>query len=88
MDGDLIGVTPHRFTVDDYYRIVEAGLLPAGSRVELIRGQIVDLHAIGSPHIGMVIRLTRLLVPALAGLGLVSVQNAVGWTWSRSRSRI
>ena len=40
MDGDLIGVRPHRFTVDDYYRIVEAGLLPKGSRVELIRGQI------------------------------------------------
>jgi Uma2 family endonuclease len=77
MDGDLIGVRPHRFTVDDYYRIVEAGLLPKGSRVELIRGQIVDRHAIGSPHLGMVIRLTRLMVLALAGRGLVSVQNSV-----------
>jgi len=77
MDGDLIGVRPHRFTVDDYYRIVEAGLLPEGSRVELIRGQIVDMPAIGSPHFGMVIRLTRLMVPALAGRGLVSVRNSV-----------
>ena len=77
MDGDLIGVRPHRFTVNDYHRIVEAGLLPEGSRVELIRGQIVDMHAIGSPHLGMVIRLNRLMVPALAGRGLVSVRNSV-----------
>ena len=77
MDGELIGVRPHRFTVNDYHRIVEAGLLPEGSRVELIRGQIVDMHAIGSPHLGMVIRLNRLMVPALAGRGLVSVRNSV-----------
>jgi Uma2 family endonuclease len=77
MDGDLTGIRPHRFTVDDYYRIIGAGLLPEGSRVELIRGQIVDMHAIGSPHLGMVIRLNRLIVPAVAGRGLVSVQNSV-----------
>jgi Uma2 family endonuclease len=80
MDGDLIGVRPHRFTVDDYYRIIQAGLLPEGSRVELIRGQIVDMHAIGSPHLGMVIRLTRLMVLALAERGLVSVQNSIRLT--------
>jgi hypothetical protein len=32
----------HRFTVDEYYRMAEVGLLAANARVELIEGQIID----------------------------------------------
>lgn len=77
MDGDTIGRQPHRFTVHDYHRMAETGVLDRDARVELIRGQIVDINAIGTPHFAMVNRLTALLVPVVAPLGMVSVQNPV-----------
>ncbi|HEY1931326.1 MAG TPA: hypothetical protein VGG99_04885 [Acetobacteraceae bacterium] len=43
MDGVVTVVRPHRFTVAEYHRMAEAGILDEDSRVELIRGQIVDL---------------------------------------------
>ena len=76
-DSRRAGGGPHRFTVADYYRMAEAGILDEDSRVELIRGLIVDMAAIGAPHLSMVNRLTRLLITMLAGRALVSVQNPV-----------
>ena len=70
--GDL-----HRFTVDDYHRMAEAGILNEDSRVELIRGRIVDMAAIGSAHMVIVNRLNRLLVAAIGERGVVSIQNPV-----------
>jgi Uma2 family endonuclease len=55
----------------------EAGILDEDSRVELIRGQIVDMAPIGALHLGMVNRLTRLLPAILAGRGVLSIQNPV-----------
>jgi Uma2 family endonuclease len=70
-------VRPHRFTVAEYHRMAEAGILGEDSRVELIRGQIVDMAPIGAPYLGMVNRLTRLLPGVLAGRGMLSVHNPV-----------
>ena len=66
-----------RFDVDDYHAMVRAGILLEGDRVELIEGEIVEMHTIGSRHAACVNRLNRLLVIALAGRGLVSIQNPV-----------
>jgi Uma2 family endonuclease len=41
---------PHRFTVADYYRMAEAGLLDEDDRVELLGGQVVDMSPIGPAH--------------------------------------
>ena len=77
MDGSATGSRPHHFTTADYHRMAEAGILDEDSRVELIKGQIVDMAPIGAPHLGMVNSLNRLLSALLAGRGLVSVQNPV-----------
>ena len=58
--------TPHRFDVDDYYRMAEAGILSAKDRVELIEGEIVDMAPIGSEHGGTTNRLTELVARAVA----------------------
>jgi len=77
MDGAVTGSRPHLFKVADFYRMAEAGLFDATPRVELIRGQIIDMPAIGAPHFRMVNRLNRLLVPLIGARGIVSVQNPV-----------
>ncbi|HEX9699765.1 MAG TPA: Uma2 family endonuclease [Acidobacteriota bacterium] len=66
-----------RFDVDEYHVMVRAGILIEGDRVELIEGEIVEMHAIGSRHLACVIRLNRLLVQGLAELAAVSIQSSV-----------
>lgn len=77
MDGGAIAARPHQFTVADFHRMAAAGILNEDSRVELIRGQIIDMAPIGAPHLNMVNRLTRLLPAILGDLGILSVQNPV-----------
>jgi Uma2 family endonuclease len=64
-----------RFTVDEYYRMGEAGILREDERVELINGEIVCMAPIGSPHAYCVDLFTQRLVLGLAGRALVRVQN-------------
>lgn len=65
------------FTVDEYYRMSELGILPMGERTELINGEIIQMASIGSRHAGCVNRLNRLLVQGVGDRGLVTVQNPV-----------
>ena len=57
-------VTHHRFTVDDYHRMIDAGILTTNDRVELIRGEIVEMAPIGPRHAGCVSALTYWLITA------------------------
>jgi len=70
-------VTRRRFTVHDYHRMGEAGILHEDDRVELIEGEIVEMAAIGTRHFSCVNRLTRLLVRGVGDDAVVSVQNPV-----------
>ena len=56
----------HRFDVDDYYRMAEAGILSAKDRVELIEGEVVDMAPIGSAHGGTTDFLSSLVARAFA----------------------
>ena len=75
--GQEIGGALHRFSVHDYQRMAEAGLFGIDARVELIRGTVRDLPAIGTPHLWTVNRLTMLFATRLAGRAIVSVQNSI-----------
>lgn len=65
------------WTVDEYHRMAEAGVLREDDRVELIEGEIVEMSPIGSGHARCVNRLNALLGPAAQGRAIVSVQNPV-----------
>jgi len=40
----------HRFTVEDFYNMVPAGLLEEDSRVELLEGHVIPMAPIGPEH--------------------------------------
>lgn len=60
-------ITRRRFTVHDYHRMGEAGILHEDDRVELIEGEIVEMAASGTRHFTCVNQLTRLLVRGVGG---------------------
>jgi len=71
-------VMRHRFTVEEYHRMAEAGLLSEDDRVELIDGEIIEMTPIGSRHHACVMRLDELLRrPGVPGGYIVSVQGPV-----------
>jgi len=63
-----------RFTVDDYYRMAEAGILSEDDRVELLDGQVVPMSPMGRRHIGSVNRLANWLKEQLGKSVVVQVQ--------------
>jgi Uma2 family endonuclease len=70
-------VTKKLFTVDEYYRMAEAGIFTEDDRVELINGEIIEMSPIGNPHVACVDRANALFAAALAGRAMVSIQNPV-----------
>lgn len=82
-DGDAALLAPslleaaHPFTVDDYHRMTEAGILSADERTELIEGVVVTISPIGASHFVAVLRLERLLRDAVGAQAVVSVQGPV-----------
>src|SRR5436190_21054927 len=40
----------HRFTVDQYHRMIEKGIITENDKVELIDGQIVNMSPVGPSH--------------------------------------
>jgi Uma2 family endonuclease len=72
-----VAATRRRFTRKEYYRMAEVGILGRRDRVELIKGEILEMSPIGRRHGAFVDNLTRLLVLRLADRAMVRVQGAV-----------
>jgi Uma2 family endonuclease len=68
---------PHRFTVAQYDRMIDTGILKEDDRVELIRGEIVAKMSIGDSHVACVDQLNRMFVRAVGDDVIVSIQNPV-----------
>ena len=68
---------PHLFSVDDYYRMAEVGLLTEDDRVELINGMIFDMPPIGPGHASSVDRFGDRFRAWLGGSVIIRNQNPV-----------
>ena len=59
----MLAPTKHRFSVKEYYRMAETGILPQDARVELLNGLIIDLPKITPFHSGTTMRLNQWFNP-------------------------
>ncbi|PYJ56695.1 MAG: Uma2 family endonuclease [Verrucomicrobia bacterium] len=73
----MLAPTKHRFSVKEYYRMAETGVLKPDARVELLNGEIIDMSPIGPFHGGVVKRLIDLFTQASKGRWWVCVQDPV-----------
>lgn len=65
-----------RFTVDEYHRMAEVGILGADERVELLDGDVVEMSPTGDRHVEGVNRCGRAYAAAwAAGRLTISTQN-------------
>lgn len=67
----------HRFSVQDYYRMAETGVLRPDARVELLEGEIVEMSPIGPFHGSVTKHLNALFSEAARGRWITSVQDPV-----------
>lgn len=65
------------FTVKEYHQMIEAGILTKDDKVELIRGEIVQMPAVGRRHTSHVKRLTELFYIRLLSRVTIGVQDPV-----------
>jgi Uma2 family endonuclease len=72
-----VQIQKHYFSVDDYYRMADAGVFPIDARVELIEGEVIEMSPIGNRHAGCVDRLNALLNRKLKDNVIVRVQSPI-----------
>jgi Uma2 family endonuclease len=66
----------HRFTVEEYHRMGQAGIFSEDDPVELIEGEIIEMTPIGSRHAACVARLSALFARIPEG-PIVWTQNPI-----------
>ncbi len=64
-----------RFSVDEYYKMIEIGILKDYEKAEIIEGELIQKMPIGDKHASVVNNLNRILVKNVSDEVLVSVQN-------------
>ncbi len=73
----MVVQTQHRFSVKDYYRMAETGVLRPDARVELLDGKIIDMSPIGPFHGGVTDYLNEVFTAASKGRWRTRVQNSL-----------
>jgi Uma2 family endonuclease len=72
-----IAVELRQFTVNEYHRMIESGILSEDDRVELIGGEIVQMGPTGSRHAACVKFLNRQLGVLVSDRMIISVQDPI-----------
>jgi Uma2 family endonuclease len=68
---------PRPISVDEYLRMAEVGILGEDERVELIRGELIQMFPIGAPHVESVNELARRLYRLTGDDVIIQVQNPI-----------
>ena len=66
-----------RFTVDDYYKMIELGILKDYERAEIIEGELIRKMTVGNRHAAVVDSLNRIFVKNVSDDILVRIQNPI-----------
>jgi Uma2 family endonuclease len=69
-----------RFSVDDYYKMIDLGILDNSEKAEIIDGELIKKMTIGDRHAAVVNFLNRFFSRNLPETVLVSVQNPLRLT--------
>jgi len=67
----------HRISVEQFHRMIDAGVLAEDDRIELIDGEMRDMPPIGPPHCGATDTLNMILAARLVGRAVVRIQGAL-----------
>jgi len=76
-DNVALRLLKRRFTVEEYERMGQAGILSEDDRVELIDGEIIEMPPIGSPHSAVTSRLAALLARAVQHRAIFRIQDPI-----------
>lgn len=68
---------PLRFTVDEYYKLIDLGMLHDYEKAEIIDGELIRKMPIGDRHATVVDKLNRVLCRILPDEIVVRVQNPI-----------
>jgi Uma2 family endonuclease len=63
-----------RFSVQEYERLIAAGVLREGERVELLEGEIITMAAMGLPHARSMVKISYMLNRQIPETCIVGVQ--------------
>ncbi len=73
----MVFVKPKRFTLEEYHQLFDLGFFNENSRVELIRGEIIEMVAKGTPHSVCNTLLLYALIPLLGNQAIVRSQEPI-----------
>jgi Uma2 family endonuclease len=63
-----------RFNVDEYYKMLDTGILREGERVELLDGDILQMSSMGARHAATVYRIDKILTRMFGDQAMVRGQ--------------
>ncbi len=72
-----VSAPTYKWTVEEWHRLGEAGIFGEDDRVELLNGEIINMHAIGKRHAQAVTNLNADLAEQARRRFMVSPQNPV-----------
>lgn len=74
---EIVEPSLRRFTVEEYYKMVEVGVLHEGEKVELIEGEIIAMSPQGSKHASSASRAAEWFFLNFAGSCCVRIQAPI-----------
>ncbi len=72
-----IKLNTRKFTISEYHQMAEKSILSEDDRIELIKGEIIQMSPIGSRHAACVDRVNRLFNRLFPETVIIRVQNPI-----------